>query len=59
VCEREFQAVQRHNCVPGECPCTSGSDRCCMAALVKINSLEAYTLLDTGSMTILITHDFT
>lgn len=30
-----------------------------MAALVKVNSLEAYALLDSGSMTMLITHDFT
>jgi Aspartyl protease len=30
-----------------------------MAALVKVNGLEAYTLLDSGSMTILVTHDFT
>ena len=29
-----------------------------MAALVKINGLEAYALLDTGSTTISITHDF-
>ena len=29
-----------------------------MAALVKVNGLEAYMLLDSGSMTILIMHDF-
>ena len=29
-----------------------------MAALVKVNSLEAYALLDTGSTAILISHDF-
>ena len=29
-----------------------------MAALVKISGLEAYALLDTGSTTISITHDF-
>jgi Aspartyl protease len=29
-----------------------------MAVLVNMNSLEAYALLDTGSMTISITHDF-
>jgi hypothetical protein len=30
-----------------------------MAALIKVNGLEAYALLDTGSTTISITHDFT
>jgi hypothetical protein len=29
-----------------------------MAALVKVNGLEAYTLLDTESMTVSVTHDF-
>ena len=29
-----------------------------MAALVKVNGLEAYTLIDTGSMTASVTHDF-
>jgi len=29
-----------------------------MAALVKVNSLEAYALLDTGSMTVLVTYNF-
>ena len=29
-----------------------------MAALVKVNSLEAYALLDSGSMTMSIMHDF-
>jgi len=29
-----------------------------MAALVKVNGLEAYALLDSGSTTISITHDF-
>jgi hypothetical protein len=29
-----------------------------MAALVKVNGLEAYTLLDTGSTTVSVTHDF-
>ena len=36
----------------------SGSDCRCMAALVKVNGLEAYALLDTGSMTVSVTHDF-
>jgi predicted aspartyl protease len=30
-----------------------------MAALVKVNGLKAYALLDTGSTTVSITHDFT
>ena len=29
-----------------------------MAALVKVNGLEAYVLLDSGSTTMSITHDF-
>jgi hypothetical protein len=29
-----------------------------MAALVKVNGLEAYALLDSGSTTVSITHDF-
>ena len=29
-----------------------------MAALVRVNGLEAYVLLDSGSMTISIMHDF-
>ena len=29
-----------------------------MAALVKVNSLKAYALLDSRSMTMLITHNF-
>jgi hypothetical protein len=29
-----------------------------MVALVKVNGLEAYALLDTGSTTVSITHDF-
>jgi hypothetical protein len=29
-----------------------------MAALVKVNSLEAYALMDTGSTTVSITHNF-
>jgi predicted aspartyl protease len=29
-----------------------------MAALVKVNGLEAYALMDTGSTTVSITHDF-
>jgi predicted aspartyl protease len=30
-----------------------------MAVLIKVNGLEAYTLLDTGSTTVSITHNFT
>jgi hypothetical protein len=29
-----------------------------MAVLVKVNGLEAYALLDSGSTTVSITHDF-
>lgn len=56
--EHEFRLAQRHNCVTGECLQTSGTDWRCMAALVKVNGLEAYALLDTGSTTISVTHDF-
>jgi hypothetical protein len=56
--EREFRAAQRRTYENGERPKTSGSDRRCMAALVKVNGLEAYTLLDSGSTTVSITHDF-
>ena len=57
-CEREFQAAQSHKDDNGIRPQTSGNDHRCMAALVKVNSLEAYALLDSGSMTMLITHNF-
>jgi len=56
--EREFRSAQHHDCMTGECPQTSGLDRRCMAALVKVNGLEAYALLDTGSTTVLVTHNF-
>jgi hypothetical protein len=56
--EREFRAAQRRNYENGEYPKMFGSDRCCMVALVKVNGLEAYALLDSGSMTISVTHDF-
>ena len=29
-----------------------------MVVLIKVNGLEAYALLDSGSMTILVTHNF-
>ena len=56
--EREFRAAQSHKGDNRICPQTSGNDRRCMAALVKINGLEAYALLDSGSMTMSIMHDF-
>ena len=56
--DREFRAAQRYKCPPGERPRTNGLDRRCMAALVKVNGLEAYALLDSGSTTVSITHDF-
>ena len=56
--EREFRSAQRYHNTSGERPQTSGSDRRCMAALVKVNGLEAYALLDSGSTTVSITHDF-
>jgi hypothetical protein len=56
--EREFRAAQRRPTTNGERPPTRGRDRHCMAALVRVNGLEAYTLLDSGSTTVSITHDF-
>jgi len=56
--EREFRSAQRYHNASGECPQTIGSDRRCMAALVKVNGLEAYALLDSGSMTVSIMHNF-
>ena len=56
--EWEFHAAQQTNGMTGECPKPSTSDHHCMVALVKVNSLEVYTLLDTGSTAISITHDF-
>ena len=56
--EREFRAAQRRTYDNGERPKTSESDRRCMAALVKVNGLEAYTLLDSGSTNVSVTHDF-
>jgi Aspartyl protease len=56
--DREFRSAQRRDFTTGERPCTSKDDRQCMAALVKVNGLEAYALLDSGSTTISVTHDF-
>jgi len=56
--EREFRLAQRYHNASGEHPQTTGSDRHCMAALVKVNGLEAYALLDSGSTTVSITHNF-
>ena len=56
--EREFRAAQRRNFEVGERPRTFGSDRRCMAALIKVNGLQAYALLDSGSTTVSVTHDF-
>jgi Aspartyl protease len=56
--ECKFRAAQHHRYESRECPRTSGNDRRCMAALVMVNGLEAYALLDTGSTTVSVTHDF-
>jgi hypothetical protein len=56
--ERKFHAAQRHNAASGECPQISGSNHHCMAALVKVNGLKAYALIDMGSTTTSVTHDF-
>ena len=56
--EWEFQSAQNHKMITGECPSKTDSDCQCMAALVKVNGLEAYALLDSGSTTISITNNF-
>jgi len=56
--EQEFRAAQRTSGATGERPKPSTSDRHCMAALVNVNGLEVYALLDTGSTAISISHDF-
>jgi hypothetical protein len=56
--EREFRAAQRRQYMTGERPHMSTSDRHCMAVLVKVNGLDAYALLDTGSTAVSVTHDF-
>ena len=56
--EREFRSAQRHYTTTGERPRKSETDRRCMAALINVNGLEAYALLDLGSTTISVTHDF-
>jgi hypothetical protein len=56
--DREFRSAQRRNYSTGEHPRSSISDRRCMAALIKVNGLEAYALLDSGSTTMSVTHDF-
>jgi hypothetical protein len=57
-CEREFRSVQCYYSVSRECPQTSRSDHRCMAALIKVNGIEAYVLLDTGSITVSIIYNF-
>jgi hypothetical protein len=44
--------------VSRECPQTFRSDCHYIAALVKVNGIEAYALLDMGSTTMSITYDF-
>jgi len=56
--ECEFRSVQRYHNASGERPQITGSDHRCMAALVKVNGLKAYALLDSGSTTVSIMHDF-
>jgi Aspartyl protease/Zinc knuckle len=56
--DREFRSAQRRTYTISERPRSSNSDRRCMATLIKVNDLEAYALLDSGSTTVSITHDF-
>jgi hypothetical protein len=56
--DREFRASQNHKTETGERPPSVSKDRRCMAVLLKVNGLEAYALLDSGSTTVSITQDF-
>ena len=56
--DREFCASQNYRNETEERPRSMSNDCWCMAALVKVNGLEAYALLDSGSMTVSITQDF-
>ncbi|KAI0281506.1 hypothetical protein BC826DRAFT_875195, partial [Russula brevipes] len=58
VREREFRTAHNHTESAGKRPNLSGVDRRCMAVHVKVNGLDAYTLLDTGCTTVSITPDF-
>jgi len=58
LCEREFRVAHNYKSTPREQPHTSGNDHQCMAVLMRVNGLDAYSLLDTGSMTMSIMHDF-
>jgi hypothetical protein len=55
----EFCASQNYKNETGEHPQSVSKDRHCMAALVRVNNIEAYALLDSGSTTVSITQDFT
>src|SRR5487761_992296 len=56
--ERKFRAAQQSTGATGERPRTTENYCQCMAALVRVNGLEAYALLDSGSTTVSVTHDF-
>ena len=56
--EREFQSAQNHKMITGEHPPKTDSNCRYMAALVKVNGLEAYALLDSSSTTMSITNNF-
>jgi hypothetical protein len=58
VKDHKFRSAQCCTYVTGEQPRNSNSDRRCMATLIKVNSLKAHALLDSGSTTVSITHDF-
>jgi hypothetical protein len=57
--DREFRASQNYKNETGERPQSVSKDRRCMAALVRVNNIEAYALLDSGSTMVSITQDFT
>jgi hypothetical protein len=58
VQEHKFCVAQHQNYENREHPKMFESDHCCMAALVKVNGLKAYVLLDSGSTTVSIMHNF-
>jgi hypothetical protein len=48
--DHKFRASQNYKNETGECPQSMSKDHCCMAALVRVNNIEAYTLLDSGAL---------
>jgi Retroviral aspartyl protease len=58
VKDHKFRLAQCCTYVTGKWLCNSNSDHRYMATLIKVNGLEAYTLPDSGSTIVSITHNF-